>query len=234
MKEQIQNFIGNNKIKQAIDYLIENLTDPDDKNSAVLLSSRLTGLNQNEMRGILSQSEISLERNKIVAAIFNLAGFSSDEDDNTQPNKNINQNNPNMEKTLLNIIKENERSNPEVAEEAANFLKVLRNHNDRKSTDVYYDISNRRGADLQVEYNAFLKKISENKKDSLEDFILKVKDLLIERVPSYENIEKAYALCVGRGFKSQSVKDTLTLKPDDKNAKFNIIDEIETFLLTFK
>lgn len=72
--ETCRTLIGNNKVKQAINLLEENFQDGDYLAEIVLQKNKLAHLQKQERLGLLSFSEASTERNKIVHALLSLIG----------------------------------------------------------------------------------------------------------------------------------------------------------------
>lgn len=64
MSNSVLNLIGNGKTKQAIQYLIENLNGSD-RNDALLLSSRLNALENEQRQGLISYSDAAMNLARI-------------------------------------------------------------------------------------------------------------------------------------------------------------------------
>lgn len=66
-KARIKKLVGQNKIKQVIDYLIENGFG---NNETLLLSARFVDLNRNARKGVIDNGEINLTRNRIIDGLL--------------------------------------------------------------------------------------------------------------------------------------------------------------------
>lgn len=227
IQKETQILIGQGKTKKAIQHLID-CGNEDMYNAAIVLMGRWNRLQSNSTLGTISNQDILLETNKINFAVLSLLGI----DPSDETFKITQKPNSSFETQLLQIIKDNQRSSPDLANEAQELLKVLRTHNDKKELDSYYDLTGRRFDEIVSTFVMLEAKIMESKKDKVENFAEQIKKLLSARIPSYDSLQKAYVLCVGRGFNSQYVKNTLELQPDDNESKFKVIDELEKFVLT--
>jgi len=70
-RAEVKELVAKGKLKEALTALEELLTDAE-KNSAVLLKSRLAALEGEKNQGIINQGDYTLERNKITAAVLAL------------------------------------------------------------------------------------------------------------------------------------------------------------------
>lgn len=108
----------------------------------ILLKSRFSRLEKNNQLGLLSSSEESIERNRIVSAALSLAGIEASSTPKNQPITvvigDIN------EAALLQIIKDNRRRREGIAKQASDILADYRTWKDTKTTTPTYDPANRR------------------------------------------------------------------------------------------
>jgi hypothetical protein len=149
----------------------------------------------------------------------------------TQTINSLNQfNMTTSEETLLLAAKKHERTNPEIAEEALTLLKEVRDFQDGIFLNTIADVSGDKRKALDKKVHDLAEKIKTAKYGKVEDFIKQVKELLTERIPSWENIEKAYILCKNRGLVNETAKTAIKEKPEDNEVKIRIVEIIESYI----
>ena len=75
-KAKLQDFIKNEKIKDALECFLDEAkkNGSDDQDELLLLSSRFTRIEKNERKGIIDSSEANNDRNKINSSLIELIG----------------------------------------------------------------------------------------------------------------------------------------------------------------
>ena len=222
-KQTIQNLISKGDVDGALKVLA---TFSDE---ATLLMSRWNGLKREKMLGMISFSDEQMNRNRIVQAILSCAGVDGSSVAMNTSSALV-QSSSGWESDLLQIIKDNERKNATVAKEALKYLEAFRSYHDTKKTRAFFDVSGRKLQELQQELDDFKATLNNQNLDSKESFIERVSDLLSAKIPDWPSIQEAFTLCVGRGFASSWLKQTLELQPSDDEAKLNAVQMIEGFL----
>lgn len=206
-------------VKAAIECLAEI-----DQNAAIGLSSRFNNLSRNKSLGIISYEDASIEQNKIVAALLSFAGGSHST--NLQQYNHPQQND---QSGLLQIIADNKRRRPDIAQRAQNILNDFRAYSDTKAQNPSYDISGRRLAQIKQAEKDLQSELNESKLDSLENIVNRINGLLFETIPPYLNLSEAYKLASGRGMRDTWIEQQLQLMPDDTEVRITIAERIETF-----
>lgn len=215
----IQDFIKKGDIESALKVLAQI-----DENSAIGLSARYNNLKRNRMLGIISYEDASIEQNRIVSSLLH---FSGNQHSFIQPQQNDFP--KNEQSGLLQIIAENKRRRPDIAQRAQQILNDLRDYNDQKVENPSYDISGRRLKQIKQAEKDLQNELDEEKLDSLENIVNRINGLLLETIPPYQNLSEAYKLASGRGMRDTWIEQQLSLMPDDIEVKITIAERIETF-----
>lgn len=215
----IHQLVGQNKLKEAI-ALIE------DENERVLLLGRLNSLERDERLGTMDYSTANIQRNRITQAILSHAkGYN---DVIVASYSSVQQNT--LEDALNAIVRENKRRRPSLALLAEGHLKIWREYHDEKRRTPSFDVTGRRLKVIEADVNEFLSSLDEAKKDDLEAIVERVNKLIEPVVPSWNAIEEAYTLLVGRGFDDAYIRRNVELQPDDMEAKIKCAENIENYL----
>lgn len=223
MKDKIATLVRQNKLKEAIELL------PGD--NGVLLMSRLYALEKQERLGVITHGNASMNRNRIAQAILNFAGV----DSNSIAPQTVNQKpEGGIEGMLTAIIIQNKRRRIEIANEARDLLANIQSYNNEKSLSTAFDPSGRRYRVIEQRFKVLKGKLNEAKGDAIEDIVERIKTLLADIVPTYDQLDEAYRLASGRGMKSEYVDRTLNSRPNDENARIMIAEKIEEFIETIQ
>lgn len=193
---------------------------------SILLGARLNSLHKRERMGVISQDQASRTRSQIAYSI--LAEIECEDSNHEFPQDVTIKNN--LEGSLKTIIIENKRRRPGLADEARDLLSELQSHNNEKSLSSSYDTSGRRFVSIETRIDQLTIKLSEAKGDAVEDIVSRIASLLSDNIPSYDNLNEAYKLAVGRGMRSEYVDKTLNTKPNDSNAQITVAEKIESFI----
>jgi len=215
----IKDCIMKGNVKAAIECLAEI-----DQNAAIGLSSRFSTLSRNKSLGIISYDDATIEQNKIVAALLSFAGGSHST--NLQQYNHPQQN---EQSGLSQIIADNKRRRPDIAQRAQQILNDFRDYNDEKVKNPSYDISGRRLAQIKKLEKDLQNELDEQKLDSLENIVDRINSLLLDTVPPYQNLSEAYKLASGRGMRDTWIEQQLQLMPNDVEVQITIAERIETF-----
>jgi len=229
MKNQIKQLIRTNKIEKALELLVQYKKTDRYDHTSILLLSRWNRLQKKVRQGIISHSEESMEHNKIVVALQQYVRDLPEESKNPSETINMDTSSEQDTSSLHRIIRENKRRRPEIAEEARGLVARFRKWQDKKNESPSFDPAGRRLAAIQADEQEFIGRLQEAKKDSLEDVISKVDELLKDPVPNYDDLEKAYNLARGRGMKDRWIEDQLGSQVDDEETKISIAERIEEY-----
>ena len=134
------------------------------------------------------------------------------------------------ESDLIEIIKKHKRRNPEIGEKAQGILDRFQKWRTDKKLNRSFDPSGRRLDAIKEDFSTLVRELSETQKDSLELTIKEVGDLLEPRIPTYEQLGKAYKILSGRGMKSSYVEDQLKLETDDNEIRITIAEKLEDYM----
>lgn len=234
MKKSIQKLIGDNKLDQAFNAM-RTLFDGDKYNyPAVLgLNARYSALKRKEFSGTMSFSDISVERSKIIEAMLSMVKDDNSDMGYTSTVSYNNKKNENMYPIdqLNEIIRTYNRKDSKVVESAEALLAKIRSYQDSKVKDSLFDVTQRRWNILLDEFNQFQSQLKENQTQEVEQKVEQISDLLNkDRIPTYDNLEKAYRLASGLGFVSEYCEKQLEYRTDDVDIRLNICDKIEIFV----
>ena len=214
MRDQIRNLVSANRLKEAAELI--------DGNDGALLLSRISNANRQVTLGLVSNSESTVIFNQIRAAILSHCESA----ERYSPQKS----HTHIMSTLQQIISDNRRRRPEIADEAQSILNDYRAYSDAKAANSSHDPAGRRYKAIQEAEAQLIKRIEDEKDNSLEQTIDRINAYLTEAVPGYENLKEAYKLASGRGMKNQWIEDQLREQPDDKETKIDIAEKIEMFI----
>lgn len=224
----IQELIENERVKEAIQLLIDNATNTEESNSAILLMSRYKNLQRSTRLNLITYSESNTNRNQIVQAILSLA------EDNmiaSVPSGVVIESvSSSIEDSLQSIIKSNRRRRPNITQTAQVLLDDFRSYGDDKSNNSSFDPSGRRYDSLLGRLSSLKNTLLENQKDSLEDIVGRVNALLTDPIPSYRQLEEAYKLVLGRGKKDNWIEDQLVLRTEDTEIRITMAEKIEEYV----
>ena len=231
-RQKIQDLVASNKIQEAIEALYE--VPGINTNDVVLLHSRWSSHKRSETLGMFSFSEASQGQARIVSAILSYAGCDSDANQRPIQATHTPQG---WEPQLLQIIRENDRKNPEAARRALTLLESFRSYHDLKKTRSFFDRSGEKLQEIQDEFEAFKKTLNKSENESVEKFIDRVASLIDAKIPDWPSIKEAFVLCLGRSGASslgsmqiEQLERIIQNQPSDDDAKLRIVYSIETFL----
>lgn len=226
-KQLIQNAISKGDIDEAL-AILDTFS-----NDAALLMSRWSSLKREKRLGIIEFSNEQLQRNWIVSAILSYAECDSDVISTQRPMQTP----QGLEPQLLQIIRENDRKNPEAAKRALTLLDSFRSYHDLKKTRSFFDRSGEKLQEIQDEFEAFKKTLNKSESESVEKFIDRVASLIDAKIPDWPSIKEAFVLCLGRSGASsfghmqiEQLERIIENQPSDDDAKLKIVYSIETFL----
>lgn len=220
----IQSLIANGNLKGAIQELINR-----GEQTGILLMTRYHHAMEENMLGVVTNSEHTRKLNQITHAILSMAGEDTSFVEVAASTKI--QGGDLDEKALLKIAYNNKRRRPEIAKEANKILSDYRNWKDEKTLSPSFDPVGRRLRLIQQNAQKLLAKLTIEKENSLEKIIERMATLLKEPVPNYNDLEEAYKLASGRGFVSSWVANQLKQKPDDTEVRITIAEKLEAFTL---
>lgn len=220
----IQQLIIKGKIDQAIHQLIKQNIE-----GAEILSQEWEKLERDNLIGIVKRDDYTTERNRIVNRILKLSSNQNNTDMNKLPSSI-----QKYSEGLQTIIAENKRIRPKLVKEAKALLAQFRNYEDEKKSNPSYDISNKKRDNLYRDYYKIYQNLSKEKDKALEEVAAKVNKLISARVPTYFNLSQAYAICSGRGFSNDWIKEQLQNQPNDKFTKVRIAELIENYIASFQ
>jgi uncharacterized protein (UPF0335 family) len=221
----IQNLVANGNLKGAIQILLDRNID-----GAISLMSRFNRLQSDRMSGIISNSDETIERNRIASAIIHYAG--SENTFQAPPQYSAPQTlvvGDFNEKALLDIVIQNKRRRPEISNEAQDILNEYRSWKDAKAVTPSFDPVNRRLKSLQAKADELLQRLLDEKEVSLEQIIERISKLLEPITPEYQSLKEAYTLASGRGFKNSWIEQQLLSMPNDDEVRISIAEKIEEF-----
>lgn len=222
-KQQIQQLVGQGRLKEAIALYVANNGE-----GAILLSARFHGNERSKNGGTISTSDYNMEYNKIMNALLSYIGVDvSYQQPQSQPEMKV----ENHETVLLTIIEKNKRRNEKLAANAKLLLDEYVAYKQEKATNVTYDVTGRRWKDLEARTAKFLDELKETKLDDLQSIVDRIMTLVVG-VPEYSDLDTAYRLAQGRGFKSEYIDRNLNNCPDDREVRITIAELLEQFAST--
>ena len=221
----IQQLIQSGKIEAAL-MLLPHTTD------AIMLKSRFNSLKKDTHLGLISFHEASLQRNQIAHAILNLA---NDSTINSTSQFSISR--PTVvedfnETALMSIVANNKRRRVDIAAEAQKILNDYRSYKDQKAQTPTFDPANRRFKAIQETANQLINRLEAEKENDLVKTVERIAALLEAPIPTYDQLNEAYNLACGRGFKKTYIEQQLQNRPDDEEVRIIIAEEIEGFAAT--
>lgn len=228
MLQQIQALIGRGRVKEAIEILVQK-----DVDNALLLSSRYSRLCGEKNRGVINEKDASVESNCIVNSILESAKLHFGGTIVTSP-RYTPQSSGEFSSTLTQIVRENFRRNPAIANESQAILDEYRGWQDARSKNATFDVANRRLNLIKEKAESLIKRLSKRQEDAKVNTVERIAKLLTDPVPSYLQLQEAYTLACGRGFKSSYIEQQLQSKPSDKEVRITITEKIEQFAATIQ
>ena len=218
----IKQLIGSGKINAAL-MLLPQTTE------ATMLQSRFKSLERDTNLGLISFHEASLQRNQIAHAILNLA---NDSTINSTSQFSISR--PTVvedfnETALMSIVANNKRRRVDIAAEAQKILNDYRSYKDQKAQTPTFDPANRRFKAIQETANQLINRLEAEKENDLVKTVERIAALLEAPIPTYDQLNEAYNLACGRGFKKTYIEQQLQNRPDDEEVRIIIAEEIEGF-----
>lgn len=221
----IQQLIGLGKIDAAL-MLLPQTTE------VIMLKSRLHSIERNAHLGMISFQDASMQRNQIVHAILHLA-----DNANINSTSQFSISRPTVvgdfnEAALMGIVVNNKRRRIDIAEEAQKILNDYRSYKDSKAQTPTFDPANRRFKALQEAANQLINRLEAEKENDLVKTVERIAVLLEEPIPTYDQLNEAYNLACGRGFKKTYIEQQLQNRPDDEEVRIIIAEEIEGFAAT--
>ena len=222
-------------LKGAIKELTD-LVDRYDQDTLILLSGRLSRLQQENIRGTLSFPEFIRSQTGITADFLDILSSNSLETETTKshipsPAQPIKDMNPYEEK-LLAIMRETKRRDKATYEKAEILLEKLRKHADQKKTDPTYDLKNRLYNEIVADIKLFFTEQDGAETMSLEAFVNQIDTLLEEDAPSYPKLQEAYDLCQGRNLCDPKVERILKAQSPERLARIECAEAIERLIAT--
>jgi uncharacterized protein (UPF0335 family) len=210
----IQQLVAQNKLKEAIALI-------PDENERTIIAGRLTTLEKKINFGIINYENQTIEHNRICQAILYHA---------KEANNNTTMQINSLEDALNTIVRDNKRRRSELALKAEQYLKIWREYTDEKKRTPAFDIAGRRLKVITDSINEFLNSLNEAQKDDLEAIVARVTKLIDPAIPSWDAINEAYTLLVGRGFIDKYISENIKLQPNDNEAKIRCAESIEEYL----
>lgn len=218
--------IGDGNLENALDALIQ-----EGKSEAYLLKSQFSNAKKNKMLGFLGDSEWRQIYARISFAALEMCPVSSPiQPESHMPPLSLH----GLDTWLLQTIKDNKRRNEALSNAAQALLTRYRDHQDEKAKNPSFDPAGRRFDGIMKDIKDFKYSLEEKGKDNLENTVTRITALISDRVPTYEKLQEAYNLAVGRGMNSKEVERMLEAKADDEEPRISIAERIESFLSTIK
>ncbi|MGV6816161.1 MAG: hypothetical protein ACWA44_02690 [Thiotrichales bacterium] len=219
-----KNYITHGNIKSAI----EMLSDSSEKNQ---LLARFAQLNTDITHGIINDADARIERNKIVKSASDMyeemmKPFSTTPFPPAQYPKAANTG----EVSLSNLYKHYRRRNPKLAKRIEALIDDYAAYNASSEKDAAYDITGRRLTALGDRKSKIIAEHQSLQKDSREGKLSKVQGLIVETIPSYDNLSEAWDVCHGLGMRSTWIPDALKSRVSDDEVKIRIAEDIESFI----
>lgn len=195
----------------------------------IMLTSRFNALKRNSNLGLITFQEAAMQQNQIVNAILNLASDSTISSTSSIPISRPTVVGDFNESALIGIVANNKRRRIEIAEEAQKILNDYRSYKDQKAQTPTFDPANRRFKALQEAANQLINRLETEKENDLVKTVERIAALLEAPIPTYEELNEAYNLACGRGFKKTYIEQQLQNRPDDEEVRIIIAEEIEGF-----
>lgn len=195
----------------------------------IMLTSRYNALKRNSNLGLITFQEAAMQQNQIVNAILNLASDSTISSTSSIPISRPTVVGDFNESALIGIVANNKRRRIEIAEEAQKILNDYRSYKDQKAQTPTFDPANRRFKALQEAANQLINRLETEKENDLVKTVERIAALLEAPIPTYEELNEAYNLACGRGFKKTYIEQQLQNRPDDEEVRIIIAEEIEGF-----
>lgn len=222
MKEQIYNLVIRGQLAEAVNLL--------PGNEGILLAARLNNLDRSVRMGTISHDSATMQRNQITHAILSFAGI--DDSFSVRVKAVAQPATETPEAILQAIIIQNKRRREPIANEAREILSRLQAYRNEKALSSAFDPAGSRFRAIEHDITDLKEKLNDAKDDDIEAIVDRVKKLLSDTVPSYDQLNEAYRLASGRGMKSEYIDRTLNSRPEDPDARITIAEQIESFIAT--
>lgn len=224
--QHIRKMIGDGNLEKALDMLIQ-----EGKSEAYLLKSQYNNAKSIQMLGVLEDSEWRRTYARISYAALEMCTVSGTAQPETQmPPVSLHA----LDTWLLQTIAANKRRNEALSNEAQALLTRYRDHQDEKAKNPSFDPAGRRLDGILKGIKDFKYSLEEKCKDNLENTVSRINFLISDRVPTYEQLQEAYNLAVGRGMSDKTVERLLEARANDEEPRISIAERIESFLSTIK
>lgn len=210
--------------------LLEGKISSSEMTSFTLICGRFNRLKKDQLRGTITSENFNIQLNRINHAAFHFIESLPQITVSPSELQKVAGGNSNdsLIDSLMEVRKKNERRNPKLSKQASKLQTKIEEYQKDKKLITGFDPSGRRWAAIKEEAKVFFEKLSEKRKDNLEETVEKVKKLIVKPVPSYKSLKGAYALLVGRGFQNDYIEKNLELQPDDDEIRIRITEEIES------
>ncbi len=223
--QDINKMIGDGNLMQALTVLIgEGFSD------AIILKAQLENAEKNYRLGLIGHDDKQNSVNRILFATLEMAKKSPGQSEKPMSREMPPAAPKAIESWLLNVISQNKRRNQTLYDDAQDLLKRYRDYQDQKAENPAFDPSGRRIESILKSIQDFKTKIEETGKDQTENTVARITTLISERVPTYEQLQEAYNLAVGRGMSNKTVERLLEARANDEEPRIQIAEAIELFL----
>lgn len=216
----VQQLVINGKILKAIELL-------DDDFMITNLSMRFNVLEKNRMQGLISNSDYTTQRNRIVAAILDTAKDGINVPrfmESQKPAASIGSS------ELTTLHKKYKRRDTEFAAEIFSLIESFNSYATSKSTESGFDVRGRKLRALELKKNNIIEKAATLEGDNAESKVKKVMGLIADPIPSYEKLKEAWSISNGLGFRNSWIPEALNNQPNDDDVKILIAESIEDFV----
>jgi hypothetical protein len=231
-REVIYKYIGKGYTDAAVNALVTWKVD-----GAINLSAQYYALQREKNMGVINGETAAILINQINNSILSLAGLDEMRRATVAPIAPIADSSI-VPKVLSNeealvrlgdIIKTFKRINPELSDRANKLRQDWNSHDVRKKTEPLYDKKGRIERILKTDYDTIIKEASDNQDKSVQNQQKQVEKLL-DGIPSWANLQKAFDIAVENGFASSTVETQLKAKKGSDMLKAGIAGEIEIFM----
>lgn len=230
----ISQMIFKGHIENAVKELLKKVTYTEDEDTLISIMSNYDRLRKQKITGTIDNSEYILRINQITQSLLQLnRELSGGKNTNNILPTNNTRSVMTTEDKLSFIIQETKRRNPVLATKAKTLLDKIREYGDKKALSHSFDASGKRQKLIQLEINELAKEWDEFKGNTSDNFADQVRDIIDnpeDLVPSWDKLEKAYTILVGRGLSNSNLKESITLKPNDDEAKIVACEIMEEYL----
>lgn len=194
-------------------------------------SGRIYQLERDVRMGVITHEQATRTRNQIRHAILNSADISEQDLSNAiTPVRVAQPRTEAPEVVLKTIILQNKRRREDIANQARDILSRLQAYQNEKDLSAAFDPSGRRYKAIMEDFNSLSDMLNEAKGDDIEAIVGRIKSLISETIPTYDQLDEAYRLASGRGMKSEYIDRTLNNRPSDNDARISIAELIEEFI----